>query len=330
MFSVREMPWHGKGAVLDEYPASIDEALEKSGLGWEVQTRPLFLGEYRETVGGPNDGGQVARVASGGIEVPGHFANVRSDNGGVLGIVSDEYEIVQNAEAFKFLDGLINSDLHFETAGSIRGGKRTWVLVRLPEWTEVGGDPVGNYVFVANSHDGSMSVTSAVTPVRIVCGNTLGMALGRAKGSDRTYKFRHTGDLAVKFDEAREVMGLTINYAEQFKVMGDQLAQTKFGVKKMENVAKKLTGLDEPELSDRAKTFRSEAAEKIVEIFKGNGPDGDTTGNSPGTAWTAVNAIGEYSDWGRRVTKNTDQIGRSFEDTDLKQRGLDLVLAGVK
>ncbi len=113
-------------------------------------------------------------------------ANLREDTGGVLGIVSDEYEVVDNRDAFRFLDVLIGSELHFETAGSLWGGRRVWCLARLPEHVELGGDRSATYIYVANSHDGSMAVTAAVTPIRIVCANTLGVALraGSARGQN--------------------------------------------------------------------------------------------------------------------------------------------------
>ena len=100
-------------------------------------------------------------IAHGPELVParGFKANIREDTGDVLGIVSDEYEVVDNRDAFRFLDALIGSDLHFETAGSLWGGRRVWVLARLAEYVELGGDQSATYVYVANSHDGSMAVT---------------------------------------------------------------------------------------------------------------------------------------------------------------------------
>jgi phage/plasmid-like protein (TIGR03299 family) len=324
MFSVREMPWHGLGSVLEDYPESIEEALLASGLEWPVESRPVYVGAPRVTTEGVVEG-----EFAPGFVAKEYRANVRKDTEEVLGIVSEDYQIVQNSEAFKFLDALIGSELHFETAGSLRNGRRVWVLARLPEFVEVGGDDVGTYVYVANSHDGSMAVTAAVSPIRIVCANTLGMALRRAEGRDaqRTFKFRHVGDLQLKFEEARSVMGLTVNYAERFKEVGDALASEKFAPWQMERVTRKLVGLDDDQLGDRARANRERQAEKIYSIYRGEGPEGDTRGNAPDTKWAAVNAIGEFADWERRYTKNTDQISRSFEDTDLKQRGLDLVLA---
>ena len=115
------------------------------------------------------------------VPAKGFKANLREDTGEVLGIVSDEYEVVDNRDAFRFLDALIGSDMHFETAGSLWGGRRVWCLARLPEYVELGGDLSATYIYVANSHDGSMAVTAAVTPIRIVCANTLGAALRHAE-----------------------------------------------------------------------------------------------------------------------------------------------------
>ena len=222
MFSVRAMPWHGLGVVLEEYPRSIDEALDKAGLGWKVTHGDVLV---VKTPARTDDFGTKHPPEL--IPANGFKANLREDTGEVLGIVSDEYEVVDNRDAFRFLDALIGSDLHFETAGSLWGGRRVWCLARLPEYVELGGDPSATYIYVANSHDGSMAVTAAVTPIRIVCANTLGAALRQAEhgaSAQRTFRFRHTGNLQTKFAEARQVLGMTINYQQQFKVLADRLA----------------------------------------------------------------------------------------------------------
>jgi Domain of unknown function (DUF932) len=103
-----------------------------------------------------------------------------------------------------------------------------WVLARLPEYVELGGDPSATYVYVANSHDGSMAVMAAVTPIRIVCANTLGAALRQAEhgvNAQRTLRFRHTGNLQAKFAEARQVLGMTISNQRQFKGLADRMAR---------------------------------------------------------------------------------------------------------
>ena len=222
MFSVRAMPWHGLGVVLDEYPKSIDEALDKAGLGWKVTHGDVLVVKTPEWA---DDFGTKHPAEL--IPARGFKANLREDTGEVLGIVSDEYEVVDNRDAFRFLDALIGSELHFETAGSLWGGRRVWCLARLPEYIELGGDLSATYIYVANSHDGTMAVTAAVTPIRIVCANTLGAALRQAEqgaSAQRTFRFRHTGNLQTKFAEARQVLGMTIDYEKQFKALADRLA----------------------------------------------------------------------------------------------------------
>jgi phage/plasmid-like protein (TIGR03299 family) len=325
MFSVREMPWHGLGAVLDECPKSIDEALETAGLDWKVTHGDVLAVRRPEWV---DDFGIKHEPEL--IPAKGFKANIREDTGDVLGIVSDEYEVVANRDAFAFLDALINSDMHFETAGSLWGGRRVWVLARLPEYVEFGGDLSATYIYVANSHDGSMAVTAAVTPIRIVCANTLGAALRQAEhgvSAQRTFRFRHIGDLQAKFAEARQVLGMTINYQQQFKELANRMAGEPVVAWALERrVLRHLWTIDE-DLGKVARANRERAIERVLTIFRGRGAAGDTTGNSPGTKWVAFNAIAEHLDYGRRYTNRTNQVQRSFEDTAFKQRALDLVLA---
>lgn len=325
MFSVRRVPWHGLGVVLDEYPKSIDEALDRAGLGWKVTPGDVLVVKAPEWT----DDFATTHPAEL-IPAHGFTANVREDTGEVLGIVSDEYEVVDNGEAFRFLDALIGSELHFETAGSLWGGRRVWVLARLPEYVELGGDLSASYIYVANSHDGLMAVTAAVTPIRIVCANTLGAALRQAEhgaNAQRTFRFRHTGNLQAKFAEARQVLGMTINYEKQFKELADRLALDPIRERTLErNVLRHLWVIDES-MGRRARANRERTIENVLAIFRGRGAAGDTTGNSPGTKWTAFNAIAEHLDYGRRYTTRTNQVQRSFEDSALKQRALDLVVA---
>ena len=257
-------------------------------------------------------------------------ANLREDTGAVLGIVSDEYEVVDNRDAFRFLDALIGSELHFETAGSLWGGRRVWCLARLPEYIEFAGDPSATYIYVANSHDGSMAVTAAVTPIRIVCANTLGAALRQAEhgaNAQRTFRFRHTGNLQTKFAEARQVLGMTIDYQRQFKALADRLALEPMSQAALEHRVLRHLWVIDADTGARARANRERAIERVLTIYRGRGAAGDTTGNSPGSKWTAFNAIAEHLDYGRRYTSRSNQVQRSFEDTGAKQRALELVSA---
>ena len=152
MFSVREKPWHGLGTVVSEALTSA-EALKEAGLDWRVYQQPIFT--------------------NFGKVIEGYRANVRSTDDKVLGVVSDRYKVVQNDEAFEFTDELLGEGVRYETAGSLQGGRKIWLLAKLPEMYVMAGDRVSSYLVFSNTHDGSGAVRAAITPVRVVCNNTL-------------------------------------------------------------------------------------------------------------------------------------------------------------
>ena len=187
MFSVRETPWHGLGRIIMDAPASR-EALELAGLDWQVESRNIYSGT--------------------GAMIPGYRANVRSTDDAVLGVVSDRYRIVQNEEAFQFTDDLLGEGVTYETAGSLQGGKKVWMLARLPRKYLIAGDQVVPYLVIFNSHDGSSGVKVATTPIRVVCQNTLNLALNTAK---RSWTARHTENVLLRVQDARETLQLDSN-----------------------------------------------------------------------------------------------------------------------
>ena len=187
MFAARETPWHGRGRIIMDAPASR-EALELAGLDWLVESRNIYSGT--------------------GAMIPGYRANVRSTDDAVLGVVSDRYRIVQNEEAFQFTDDLLGEGVTYETAGSLQGGKKVWMLARLPRKYLIAGDQVVPYLVIFNSHDGSSGVKVAMTPIRVVCQNTLNLALNTAK---RSWTARHTENVLLRVQDARETLQLDSN-----------------------------------------------------------------------------------------------------------------------
>jgi phage/plasmid-like protein (TIGR03299 family) len=343
MFSVRSKPWHGLGVVLEEAPASIGEALEKAGLDWEVAKVPVY---YTPAQAGeaPNpeafsrdigEGETLRPVADSGkteaenerdeIVVdpnPGLRdvrLTIRTDTGEPLGVVSKWYEEVQNREAFSFLADLIGSELHFETAGSILGGRRVWVLVKVPEWVTIGGDTVETYLLVETRHDGKGAVRVVATVVRVVCQNTLRAALSGAK---QTYTVHHLGDPTKRLAEARAALDVTIDYAKQFKEFGDRLASEKVTDQKVRAVLGKMYPTTD-EMTDRQKKARVKTRDEIVDLFR----NGETVGNSPGTKWALANAICEYVDfYGGRSLEGEALFRRTQEANDgIKRQAFDLV-----
>lgn len=188
MFYVREAPWHGLGTRV-EGALSSREALIAAGLNWNVVQKEIYTKD--------------------GFPVKGYYANVRDSDQKVLGVVTGRYQIVQNREAFAFTDGLLGKGVRYETAGSLKEGRRTWILARLPKQYRLLEDKVVPYLVFSNSHDGSGSIKVAMTPVRVVCQNTLNFALSNAS---RIWCANHTGDMESKLEDAR----MTLFYAENY------------------------------------------------------------------------------------------------------------------
>lgn len=190
MFSVRQTPWHGQGIVVADAPTSAD-AIRLAGLDWNVIQEPVFT--------------------DSGIEIPGYRANIRDTDKKVLGIVTNRYKVVQNQDAFNFTDDLLGEGVTYETAGSLATGKRIWLLAKL-DTMNITGEEIEPYLVFTNTHDGSGAVRVAITPVRVVCQNTLNLALNTAK---RSWSCAHKGDVAGKCEEAKEILFNTKVYMKE-------------------------------------------------------------------------------------------------------------------
>lgn len=210
MFYVREKPWHGLGTRVEDAPDS-ENALTLAGLDWNVIQKDIL------TKGGENP-------------IPGFKANVRDSDGSVLGIVTDRYKVVQNTEAFAFTDALLGEGVRYETAGSLQGGRRVWMLARLPHQYIINGDEITPYLVFMNSHDGSAAIKVAMTPIRCVCSNTLNLSLATAK---RCWSCHHTGDIEGKLDDARNTLLYAGRYMAELGKSFDMLNQIKLSDNKV-------------------------------------------------------------------------------------------------
>ena len=213
---------------------------------------------------------------------------MREDTDTVLGVVSNDYVVVQNRDCFAFLANLLGSELIFETAGSLWGGKQVFITTRLPDHITVGGDEIRPYVVLSAWHTGTGAIRAMTTPVRAVCANTVRAALQRARS---VYRVRHVGDPTGQLHEARAVLGLTVDYYRQFARFGDQLALAPISETALGEILAELYP-DDTALGGRALRARARARETVLRTFA----DGDTVGNAPGSKWCAWNAIVEYHD----------------------------------
>lgn len=262
MMYVREKPWHGLGTRVEEAPTSTD-ALRIAGLDWSVVQWNI----------------QVC----GGAKIKNYKANVRDSDGTVLGVVSDRYKIVQNAEAFEFTDSLIGGEVRYETAGSLNGGRKIWLLARLPE-TEIAGDKTEPYICFTNTHDGSGAIRVCMTPIRIVCNNTLNLALGSAR---RAWSVRHTGDMASKMHEARVCLEMASAYMNDLSQTADRLANTTVTRDRLREILDEMFPVTEDSTDREKQNIQKLKNEYMVCYFA---PD---ILKFRGTAWGAVNAMSD-------------------------------------
>lgn len=262
MVYTREKPWHGLGTKVEEAPTSAD-ALRLAGLDWRVEQKNIQL--------------------CGGSKVPGYKANVRSTDGKVLGVVSDRYRIVQNADAFEFTDSIIGGDVRYETAGSLNGGKKIWLLAKLPE-TEIVGDKTEPYLCFSNTHDGSGAVRVCMTPIRVVCNNTLNLALDSAK---RAWSVRHTGSLQSKKHEARACLRMANTYMGALAEKADRMANTTITRDQLNMILDELFPVDEHTTEREKQNIKKLRDEYMVCYFA---PD---LVKFRDTAWGAYNAMSD-------------------------------------
>lgn len=191
MFSVRETPWHGLGEIVKE-ALSSEEAIKIAGLDWDVVNVPVY--------------------AENNVLIPGYKANKRNSDGKILGIVSDRYQVIQNSEAFAFTDSLLGDGVRYETAGSLSSGRRIWMLAKM-KTANITGEAFEPYLVFTNSHDGTSAVRVAMTTVRVVCQNTLNLAL---RGAQRQWSCVHKGDIAGKLHEAEQTLFNANEYMDHF------------------------------------------------------------------------------------------------------------------
>ncbi len=262
MMYAREKLWHGLGVMVDEAPDSAN-ALRLAGLDWVVEQQPIQTCE--------------------GMPIANFKANIRSSDRSVLGVVSDRYKIVQNAEAFAFTDALIGQDVRYETAGSLFNGRKVWLLARLPD-TEIVGDKTETYMCFTNTHDGTGAIRVCMTPIRVVCNNTLNFALDGAK---RAWSVRHIGDIQSKIHEAQVALQLADEYMSELKQFGDQMANTRITDTQIQEILDDLFPAKD-DATDREKSNIKRIKDEFMTCYFA--PD---IKKFQGTAWGALNAMSD-------------------------------------
>ena len=278
--SLRQPAWHGLGTVIDE-PVTTSEMLSLAHLaGWNVRVEELDLPgrSHRE-----------------------YFATVRTNpfdgQNDVLGVVGERYKVLQNEELFQFGDNLLDGG-QWETAGSIKNGTVVFGSLALDRETNLDpngrGDKINNYLLVHTSHDGSLAIQASVTPVRVVCQNTLNMAVGRnGKGAKQSFRIRHTQTLQGKVTAAREALGMANTYLDAFDKIANEMISKEISDKQFFDIITAVYAKPEEDVKGAMKKWETKI-DTLNGIYFG-----ETCVNIKGTAWGAYNAMTERLDWYR-------------------------------
>ena len=278
-FTSRSMPWSHFGTDISDC-CSVTQALDKSGLNWNVRQASVQSVEPVPTF------------------AEGFKLNIRNSDDMPLGIVKDRYRVIQNREAFAFTDSLAEEGVQFQQAGQLQNGRKVWILAKLPEKYIIAGDSVSPYLLFINSHDGSTGIRIAMTPVRVVCCNMLNLALRKAS---RSWSSIHAGDISKKLQDARmtllnaytymESLGREIeNLNRHYLTSGDIVALTDF-----------LLPIDES-MSDLQKKNVKAQKEDLLERYY-HAPD---LADLPDNAYRFINAVSDFATHSEPIRKRNN------------------------
>lgn len=289
LFTANRLPgWHGLGNLYtgqERYTlaAAMDDAFLT---GWNVRTCN-FIGLDDDMPVIQEDWVMTVRNNPMNSDAPAQ----------PLGIVSPGYQTVQNEDAFAFGQNLIDDGLEVEAAGSIKRGRQTFVLFRIPKTVDIGGDKVYPYLHVTTSHDGSLAVTANLTGVRVVCANTQAMAL--AAPTPR-YTVRHYGeDLAGRLEDARNALGIAYKGLDAFERQMDQWLNTQVTNAKFDAIMEAAF----PAVKDETPLQVRNREANVLQV-RALHDDSPTNALIKGTAWGVAQSMLEWQDWFKGSTKD--------------------------
>ena len=304
MFYVREKPWHGLGTEVKEAPTSAD-ALVYAGLDWSVIQKEVYTED--------------------GTMIPGYKANLRDTDSAALGIVSDRYKVVQNEDAFRFTDDLLGAGVAYETAGALQGGRKVWMLARMPHRYIIAGDEIAPYMVVMNSHDGSSGIKVAMTPIRVVCQNTLNLALGSAK---RIWTTKHTENVMSRVHEARETLLLAEAYMGELGRSIDALSQIRLTDKKVTEFMQEFFPVT-LEISEAQRKNNQRLLEDMKQRYW-EAPDLSNVGRN---GYRFVNAVSDFATHAEPIRRtrnyNENLFLRTVEGNPMIDKAYKMILAAA-
>lgn len=310
---VGETPWHALGSRLPP-KQSIEVWAQKAGMDWTLCETPVRFQ--------PGKSADSSILAFDDKKVL-----YRSDNHLALSVVSKKYVQVQPKAVLEFYRDLTQvSGYELETAGCLRGGRKIWALAKTGKQTVLrGGDRVDGYVLLATSCDGSLATTATHTTIRVVCANTLAVAMNNSRGAVRV---PHNTVFDPEIVKSR--LGIAVSQWDQFMDRMKALSQKKVNNAEAETFLRGLLHLPEMSLNTNAQASHGRSLKKILDLFNGQGRGAELSA-AKGTAWGILNSVTEFVDHERRA-KSPDLrmdsawfgLGAQIKDRALSQ-ALELV-----
>ena len=285
--SSRVPAWHHLGTVTGDAMTAAEAITTAKLGGWNVRKIPVA---GRTTTGTPD-----APIEEW-IDAPDMAMTVRTNpvTSGVdyLGIVGSSYTPVQNEACAELLDLLVDaSGAHFETAGSLYGGRRVFITLKLPDGIRIAGvDDLDLYLAVSTSHDGSQALRVDATPVRVVCANTQRLALKRSVGH---YTFRHTTNVKTKIQQARAAIGISYAYRDAFAAEAERMLDTELGLDAFRGVCEQIWPTPDADAPVRTRNTHTRRARSLEYLFA----ESPTQAGIRNTAWAGLQAVVEHLDF---------------------------------
>lgn len=304
--------WHNLGQVLSN-PATAEDAIKEAGLNFPVEKKPIFLED--------------------GTKIPNRFATVRTDLNRPLGVVTGRYEVLQNTDAFRFFDAVVERDeAVYHSAGVLGKGERIWIMAKMPEHISISGvDDVNVYVTLLSGHDGKTGVYGFVHLERIVCNNTLQVAIRQGKNMNKFVRFGHRSGIIDRISDGASLLGIVNSYREEMDEIFTTLSAKKINSAYVDEFLSALfPALPEHEIAKRKHTpaFKIQRSQVLEAIETGAGQDMPT---AQGTAWGLFNGVTYWIDHVKKGTGDDASKKQSsiwFGDgARVRQRAFDLLMS---
>lgn len=292
MMDNRLATWANVGTDVSK-AKKLNDVLVKSGLDYNVELRPVFMNA--------EDGAETHPLV-----IPNRFVTVRASDGHPYDVVSNKFEVVQNRDAFDFVN-YMDDDITFEKAGETANGM-VYIIGKLPD-KEILGDKFTPHVIFRNGFSGKVKITAAICPLRIVCQNQFNFAFG---STANTVNIRHVKNADAKLIEARETLQMSYQYMEELRVVGEKYAKKRISKQWMQSIVEKEL-FPMPQGEDVNPYTRACVERARVAFMKAY--EHDDNGNFRGTAWGLVNA---YTDYMTHVNADTSKKKTEEERTESK------------